>query len=645
MFDFVRKHTKIMMVLMFLLIIPAFVLVGINGFKSVSGGGDTVAKVGSKSIKQMEWDVAHKNEADSLRASMPNIDPKLLDAPQARYATLERLVRDNVLSMAAQDLHLVTSDVRLARELQRDPTIAGLRKPDGTLDMERYRQLAASQGLTPAGLEARVRVELSVRQLESGITASAFVPVASASASFNAFFERREVQIANFLPSDYASKVSTSDADLDAFYQANTARFQSPESADIEYLVLDLDSVKKSITLNEQDLRSYYDQNSARLSGKEERRASHILISAPKDAPAADRQKAKERAVALLEQVRKKPESFGDVARANSQDPGSAPNGGDLDFFARGAMVKPFEDAAFAMKKGDISDIVESDFGFHIIKLTDVRAPKQKPFEELRAGIESDLKSQQAQRKFAELSETFANTVYEQSDSLKPAADKLKLEIKTASRVTRQGVPVTDRLLSNPKLLTALFSPDSIEKKRNTEAIEAGVNEMVSARIVRYNAAKTQALAEVKSTVRDLLVATRSTELAKNEGAEKLKALKSKPDAQTFKPAMVISRDQGQSLPALLLNAAMHADISTLPALAGVDLGTQGYAIIRVNKVLERTAPTEATAKQELAQYQQWLARAESQAYYGMLKNQYKVQIKVTKPAQLMEAEDKANAQ
>lgn len=632
MFDFVRKHTKIMMTLMFLLIIPAFVLVGINGFRSFNSGGDTVAKIGSYSIKQEEWDATHKNEVDRLRSSQPNVDPKLLDSAQARFGTLERLVHEHVLSDAAADAHFTSTDVRLAHELQQNPTIASLRKPDGSLDMERYTQLAASQGLTPAGFEARVRKDLALRQVEGGITGTALAPAAQAHVALNAFFERREVQLANFLPADFKAQVNPTDAEMNAYYQANQKLFQAPESASVEYLVLDLDSVKKTIAVNEPELKSYYDQNAARLSGKEERRASHILINAPKDMAAPDRAKAKEKAMALLEQVRKSPDSFADVARKNSQDAGSAPSGGDLDFFGRGAMVKPFEDAAFAMKKGDISDLVESDFGFHIIKLVDIKAPKQKSFEELKPTIEADLRSQQAQHKYAELADTFTNAVYEQSDSYKQIADKLKLEIKTASNVQRKPLSDVKGALANPKLLTAVFSPDSVQKKRNTEAIEVGPNQLVSARITQYAPARVLPFADVRNDVHDRLVSVRSAELAKKEGAAKLETWKQQPEAAKLAAAVTVSRDQAQGMAPALMDKLMLADSSKLPAWVGVDLGAQGYAVLRVNKVLERTAPDEARGKQERAQYAQWVASAENQAYYELLKSRFKAQIKVAKP-------------
>lgn len=633
MFDFVRKHTKIMQFLLFILIVPSFVLFGLEGYKSSGDQGAVVAKVDGKEIRQGEWDAAHKNEVDRLRPSMPSLDAKLLDSPEAKYATLERLVRDRVLAAAAEKSHLVTSDLRLAQDLQQNETIASLRRPDGTLDMDRYRQLVGSQGMTPEMFEARVRADLSTRQVVQGVAGTGFATAAQADVALNAYFERREIQVARFNTSDFAGKVTLTDADLETYYKNNPALFQAPEQADIEYVVLDIDAVSRGLTVNEADLKTYYDQNAARLGGQEERRASHILITAPKSAPAAERDKAKAKAEELLAAVKKAPDSFADVAKKNSQDPGSAPNGGDLDFFARGAMVKPFEDAAFSMGKGDISNVVESEFGYHIIRLTDIKAPKQRTFEEMKPELEADVRKQQAQRKYAELADAFTNGVYEQADSLAPIAERLKLEVRTAKGLTRKPGPNVTGVLANERFINAVFAPDSVDKKRNTEALELASNQLVSGRVVKYTPARTLPLEEVKDRVRERVLAVRGAELALKEGAASLAAWKADPASAKLAEPLVVSRDQPQKLPAAVVDGALRADASSLPAFAGVEMGNLGYVVVRVNKIVPREPATEASAKQDRAQYVQWWTAAENLAYYNLLKERFKVQVKVARPA------------
>lgn len=634
MFDFVRKHTKIMMFLMFLLIIPAFVLVGVDGFRSVDGATETVAVVGSQKITKADWDAVHKTEMDRLRESMPTVDPKLLDSAAARYGTLERMVRDRLINVAVADKHLSASNERLVRLFRDSPEFAGLRKPDGTLNADAYRQLAQREGMSPEMLDLSIRRQLSERQLEGSVPGTAFASDTVVKAAFNAFNERREVQVATFLPASYSAKVNPTDAEIDAYYQANPVFFKSIEQAKVEVLVLDLESVKKTITINEADLKSYYEQNVGALSGKEERRASHILITAAKTAPETERTQAREKAQALLEAVRKNPDSFADVARKNSQDPGSAAKGGDLDFFGRGAMVKPFEEAVFSMKKGELSGLVESDFGFHIIKLTDVKAPKPKTYDELRPAIEAEQLMQQARRKYAEVAEMFSNGVYEQPEDFKAIAEKLKLTPKTVAGVRRTPGPGVEGALANPKLLAALFGADSIEKKRNTEAVEIGPNQLASARIVEYSPTRTLPLEEVKANVRERLVASKAAEMARQDGTDKLEAWKTKKSEPSLPDGVVVSRTENKpNLPAAVLRAALQADTASLPAWVGVDLGNQGYAVVRVNKVLDRAAPSDADAQKEKIQMGQLLANAEGRAYYEWLKTQYKVEVRVAKPS------------
>ena len=632
MFEAIRKHSKIVMFLLFLLVIPSFVLVGIDS-NYFSEKSPVVARVDGHKITQADWDNAHREETDRIRAQSPNVDPKQLDTPQARYATLERLVRDRVFAAAAQSSHLITSDARLARALQDIPAIAALKRPDGSLDTEAYRSLVGAQGLTPEGFEANVRRELSVSQVMGGVMSTAFATDAAAKLAFDSLYQRREIQVARFNASDYAKQVNPTDADIEAFYKANAQRFQQQEQAAVEYVVLDLDSVRSGIRVNEDDLRTYYKENLTRLAAKEERRASHILINAAKDAPAADREQAKARAQELLAQVRKSPASFAEVAKKSSQDSGSAPAGGDLNFFGRGAMVKPFEDAVFAMKKGEISDVVESDFGYHIILLTDIKTPRQPSFEELRPSLEAELKQQQAQRKFAEVAEAFTNSVYEQPDSLKPVADSLKLKIQTAEGVTRVPGPGASGPLANPKFLEALFANDSVEGKRNTSAIEVGPSQLVAGRISTYTPTRTLPLQEVSDRARLLLIAEKSAELARKDAeAKKAAWMGNAAPAAGLAPAVVVSRDQTQNLPRAVVDAALRASPDNLPAWVSADLGSQGTAVVKVLRIIPREGVDAQQAAQQRQQLQQWWSTAEGFAYYEMLKERFKVQIKPNRP-------------
>ena len=631
MFEAIRKHSRFVMILLFLLIIPSFIFVGIDQ-NYFSESSPTVARVDGHDIKQSDWDNAHRMESDQMRAANPEIDTKLLDSPQARYATLERLVRDRVLVAAAQKMHLVASDAQLVRSLQQIPAIAALKRADGTLDADAYRALVGAQGMTPEGFESNLRSNLSLSQVLGSAMNSSFVTDSQLTQAMDALYQRREIQVAQFKASDFAAKVQPTAEELQAYYKAHPDRFQQAEQASVEYVVLDTAGVQASMVLNEDDLRTYYQENVARIAGQEERRASHILINASKDASADERMKAREQAQALLAQVRKDPASFAALAKQSSQDSGTAQSGGDLGFFSRGDMVKPFSDAAYALKKGEISDVVESDFGFHIIELTDIKTPPQPSFAELRPRLEKELKEQNAQRQFAEVAEQFANGVYEQSENLQGVADKLKLKVQKAERVTRVPGPEAQGPLASPRFLEALFAPESLESKRNTEAVEIGSGVMAAGRITAYSPAHTLAYEEVAEKVKTLYVAQKAAELAREQGQAQLKAWKEQPAGAAVGAPVVVGRDQSQSLPREVIDAALHAPVNALPAWAGVDLGNLGYAVVKVNSVAERPAQDAQVVAAQKQQLAQWWSGAEGAAYYEMLKARFKVQFKVERP-------------
>jgi peptidyl-prolyl cis-trans isomerase D len=631
MFDFVRQHNKLFQFVLLLLILPSFAFVGMQGYTSMMGGANAgVASVDGRKITQAEWDAAHRDQSQRVRSQNPTVDAKLLDSPEIKRQALEGLVTERTLQAAAAHQHFTPSAEAVNARFWNDPQFASLRNADGTVN----KALLATMGMSPSMFIERLRQDYGLRQVTAPVEGSAVTGAAAPKLAFDSLLQQRDVQMQRFELKDFAAKVNPSDAELDAFYKdpANAAKFQLPESAQIQYVVLDVEALKKDVSFTEEDLRKYYQENASRYGVPEERRASHILIKADRNAPAAERAKAKAKAEELLAQVRKNPASFAEVAKKNSQDEGSAVNGGDLDFFGRGAMVKEFDAAVYAMKQGEISNLVETDYGYHIIQLTGTRGGEKKPFEAVRAEVEAEVRKQLAQRRYSEAAEQFGNLVYEQSDSLQPAADKLKLQIQTAT-VQRQPQPDAMGPLASAKLLDAVFGADALRNKRNTEAVETGPNQLVSARVAQYNPARVPPLADVKDKVRGLLVNKLAAEQAKKAGEARLAALKANAaDTAGLAAAVTVSRAKPQGLSRAQLEAVLGADAAKLPAVVGVAAEDGGYVVVRINQMQPRDAAV-IDDKRAAQQYTGAWARAEAQAYLAALKSQYKAIIKVAAPA------------
>ena len=626
MFDFFRKHTRVLQFLLVLLIFPSFVFFGIQGYSGfTSDDNATVATVDGRKVTRTEWDMAQRDQIERVRRQMPNVDAKLFDTPEMKRQSLDAVVRERVMQSASVRLNLLTTDDRLQRLFASDPQFAVLRNPDGSVSKEAL----AAQGMSSEMFAQRLRQDLSLRQVVVGITGTVIAPAGATASALDAMFQQREVQVQRFATKDMLDKVNPTDADIEKFYKdpTNAKQFEAPEQASVEYVVLDLAALKGGVTVSEKDLRDYYAANEKRYTSPEERRASHILIKADKDASAADRAKAKVRAEMLLAELKKTPAAFADLARKNSEDPGSAEKGGDLDFFGRGAMVKQFEDTAFTLKPDETSGVVESDFGYHIIKLTGVRGGEKRSFDSVRAEIESEVKTQLAQKRFSEAAVEFTNMAYEQPDSLKPIVDKFKLELRSAQGVRRTPAAGAAGALASPKFIEALFGNDSLRNKRNTEAVEVAPSTMVSGRVVKYEAAHQQPLADVRAKVRERLVIVQAAAMARQLGEARLAVLKAAPATVLAEPVQTVSRVQPKEVNGALLDAVLKAPAATLPAIVGADLGDQGYAVAKISKVLGRD-PMVADAARARTQYAQAWGDAESQAYYAALKTRFKVEIK-----------------
>ena len=626
MFEYVRTHNKIFFLILMPLVFVSFVFVGVQGYDRMNeGAGAEVARVDGQKITQAEWDAAHRRQIEQARARMPGMDAKFFDSPEVKRESLEQVVRDRVLFTAATRGHLSVSNERLMREIQSIPQLAALKRADGSFDIDAYKAMVQASGRSAESFEASMRQDLSVRQVLTAVDGSAAPASAAARTALDALLQQREVQVLRFDSKDQTAGIAPTEAELAAYHKANESEFRAPEQAQIEYVVLDIETIAARVGAPEEELRNSYTQNIARYTVAEERRASHILVKAPKEAPAAERQKAKAKADGLLEQLRKAPATFADVAKKNSDDPGSAERGGDLDFFGRGAMVKPFEDAAYAMKAGEISNVVESEFGYHIIRLDAVRGGDKKPFEAVRGEIEAEVKKQMAAKEFTADADRFANLVNKDGDNFKSVVADLKLKAQTAT-VPRTPEPGAKGALASPKLMEAVFTSESIKSKLNTEAIEVGSNQLAAARIVTHTPARVQALAEVTARVRERVVQQQAAAKAKKAGEDKLAAMKAADTTAGLPPVVLLSRSEAASQPRPVLDAVLRADATKLPQWLGVDLGNAGYAVVRLSAVKNR-APDAPEVTQLLPRYTQAWGSAESQAYYKALERRFKVKI------------------
>ncbi|WP_379787767.1 SurA N-terminal domain-containing protein [Massilia agrisoli] len=620
-----------MQIFLMLLIVPSFVLVGVSSYQS-GDAATGVAMVDGRKITQQEWEEAQRQQIDRYRQQMGDqFDQKMFDTPEARQAVLDNLVAERALEAEIKRSHLTVNDATLAQ------TIAGIdafKKPDGSFDMEQYKAVLAAQGMSPAMFDARMRRDMAMQQLNNAVQASAFVPRTVSKRLSDVNDQEREVQELVFPVSDFVSQVKVTDEMVKAYYDKNAALFAVPERAKVEYVVLDAAAVESQVTVSDAEVADFYTKNQQRFGAPERRTASHILINANKSASAADKAAAKQKAEAILAEVRANPANFAAIAKAKSQDPGSAELGGDLGVVEKGAFVPSVEDAIAKLKQGEISGLVESEFGYHIITVTSVVPAATKSLDEVKGEITAELKKAKMSKKFSELAEVFTDTVYEQSDSLKPVADKLKLTVQTVDNLARTPSPaLADAPYNNAKFLQAVFADDSLKNKRNTEAIEVAPSTLVAGRVVEFKPATKRPLAEVDAAIRQRVTIEEAVKLARKAGEVKLAAAKASGDAAGFAAPVVVSRTKQPTINPTAALAVLKADVSKLPAYVGVEVPGMGYGVYRIGKVAMPAAPDAARRAAEAEQIAGVVGQQEMYGFIEALKQKAKAKITVEQPA------------
>lgn len=598
--------TWVAKVILVLITIP-FALWGVESYVSSPAGQDTVATVEKEKITTQEFQQAVRNRLDQFRQQFGgNIDASVMDSPEMRRSILDQLIDQRLVVAAAKSSGLIISDATLREQISTEPSF----QQDGKFAATRYELFLKSQGLSAVGFETRMRQDLERQRFVESIAATSFTANESVRQYLRASEQTREIAIVNIAPEQFIAEVKVTTDAAKAFYELKKAEFTTPEQIRAEYIELSVDALAPTIQVSGEETKAYYEANSARYIQKEQRKASHILINLTPKATDAEKIAAKEKSDALFAQAKKNPKEFAELAKKNSQDTGSAASGGDLGLFSRGMMVKPFEDAAFGAKKDDLVGPVLSDFGYHIIRVTDIQPEKGKGLAEVTPEIEGELKKQKAARKFAELAEKFTNAAYEQSSSLKAAAEAVGLPVKQSPWLAKgQGMPPP---FSNAKLMTALFSDEVQKNKRNTEAVEVATNTLVAARVLESKPAVVKPFAEVEAGIMARLTREEASKLAKKDGEGKLALLTQGKTADIKWPQLLaVSRANPGGLGPSVIDAAMKADPKALPVYVGTENPGGGYVLVQVAKINDPPVTDDAKLQTTKTRFAQALTQQE----------------------------------
>jgi peptidyl-prolyl cis-trans isomerase D len=626
MFDLVQKHKTFAQLILFLMMVP-FAFFGVDYYFRGGNTADTVVTIGKDKVSMAEFDQALRDQQARARQMLGrNYDPAMFDNPEVRFAVLDQVVNDHLLASKAKDERFRVSDAQLRDTIASIPAF----QDGGKFSNERYEMFLIGQSTNRVAFEEKVRGDMLAAAVQEPIAAANIVARPSTEKFLGLLEQQREVAIAVVDAAPFARDVKVDDAAVKAFYEKNQAAFQTPELARVEYLILTADALLANVAVDPADVKKQYDTNVQQYSKAEERAVSHILIAVKADGSEADRAAAKKQAEDMLARAKANPAKFGDLAREFSKDPGSAQQGGDLGTFARGTMVKAFEDAAFAAKPGDIVGPVQTEFGWHIIKVTAVNAGHVQPYDEVKVQIEADLRKQQAAQKFAASADQFQNLVYEQADGLAGAAKALNLKVEVTPFITRSQAQAIAK--GNAKFVQALFAPESIQGKRNTEAIEIGPNTLIAARIVEYKAAAPRPFDEIKGELRQQLVRKAASDLAQEAGRAKIALLNEgksdKVAGLTFGKPVQLNRNQPQ--PGVSPDAAakiFEASQDKLPVYVGATNERGDFSIYRLQAVTTPSTADKAKVDAASARLTEQVGREMLNAYLATLKAKADVKI------------------
>ena len=596
-----------------------FLLFGIDSYLNNYSNNLTVATVNKDKITLPEYNRAIENVRNRMTSEGKKIDPAMFDSFEFKESVVDGIITKHLLNNDIKKSKFKITDQQLSQYILGMPDF----QKDGKFSQELYDKILQNNQLTPKKFEESIRNDLLIQQVRDGIQKLTFIPPNNLTETLKATSQQREVSVVEFKTKEYMAKATIAEKDMQSFYDQNKAKFLAPEQVKAEFVVFSLSSILPTINVTEDEVKAFYKTNADKYQNQQQREASHILIAASKNAPPAEKANAKAKAEDILSQIKKNPKQFEALATKYSQDPESAKKGGELGAFGRGMMVKPFDDAVFSMKVNEVSSIVESDFGYHIIKLTKIIG-EGGGFDAMKPQIKAELIYQKGQEKFAALTEEFSNKVYEQSSSLDGVSKRFNLPIQKTDWISRND---SDKFFKNEALMNALYTKESIKDHRNTEAIEVTPNNLISARVVDYKAQSTKPFADVKKNIEDYLKFEAAKKTVLSEGESALKSVADASRKIDWQAAVLVDRKNTKGLSDAVINQAYKMPTDKLPSYSGFLDGNNGYVIVKVNKVAFPNDNNEENKKAFASEYAEALSAEYLSGYLKGLKAKASVSV------------------
>ena len=618
MLDKLRLGPLGMKILLGLTAVP-FLLFGVDGYLNNFSNNLTVATVNKDKITLPEYNRAIENVRNRMTSEGKKIDPAMFDSFEFKESVVDGIITKHLLNNDIKKSKFKITDQQLSQYILGMPEF----QKDGKFSQELYDKVLQSNQLTPKKFEESIRNDLLIQQVRDGLQKLTFIPPNNLAETLKATSQQREVSVAEFKTKEYMVKATIAEKDMQSFYDQNKSKFLAPEQVKAEFVVFSLSSILPSINVTEDEVKDFYKANADKYQNQQQREASHILIAASKNAPPVDKSKAKAKAEDILSQIKKNPKQFEELATKYSQDAESAKKGGELGAFGRGMMVKPFDDAVFSMKVNEVSGIVESDFGYHIIKLTKIIG-EGGSLDAMKLQLKAELIYQKGQEKFAALTEEFSNKVYEQSSSLDAVSKKFNLPIQKTDWISRND---SDKFFKNEALMNALYTKESIKDHRNTEAIEVTPNNLISARVVDYKAQSPKPFVDVKKNIEDYLKFEAAKKAVASEGESALKSVTDVSRKIDWQPAVLVDRKNTKGLSEAVINQAYKMPTDKLPSYSGFIDGNNGYIIVKVNKVAFPNDNNEENKKAFATEYAVALSAEYLTAYLKGLKAKANVSV------------------